>query len=129
MAKFRLSGKQKKELNRGNELQIVLPDGPWADGFDQEFLTDAALELLGIDSLALSRASAVRDVLTVYPLMNGTGLQAILGQLALSDPPPGVLSVRVEVVIVAIAKRRRVGSTYPPQWPGRVQLADGSVRP
>lgn len=125
--KYYLSNRQLKELERGNELSIVIP-APWYTLDGQSEIKEWARDMLDLPDPDGWIKSVSTGEVTVNPTKragNEDSLQMIIGEIENrpEDREPKPFSIQITVIAMRISKFRRPKSRYPHQWPGRIDLA------
>lgn len=136
--RYRLSGRQRKEIANGKLLRIALPypDQGIPGAQVHHDLSGAAPEAALIRwveqvlEVGVPHDIVYADILTVGvdPLVHSSGLAAVLGQIVNDRQPRWTVRILVVAVEIVPAHRAERG-VYPTQWPGSVELPDGRELP
>ncbi len=116
---YRLSGRQAKDLARGAQLAIVIPD---PDPEDRE-LDPLVYALDHLDVLPEQIHRTRRMLVPVSPSLSGPrtdGLTSVIGDIVPDDAPlpDDWLIYWVAVIEVTVRGRRSTGAAKQQQWPG-----------
>jgi hypothetical protein len=128
--RYLLSNRQLKEINRGNTIQVALPEPPICDSWEPSDFLDWDHEAMeGVSELIVKvEKCAVEVSVALQPSKSKPSLQGLFGMIVsvrifdCSD----WLFLSVNVVVVTI-RERTGGAIYPVQWPGNVRLRRGLV--
>lgn len=115
--KYILSNRQKKELENGKELLIVMPfpllNKQEAENLDlKKWVTDH----LEVDPKSVYHVYE-GHVRVMRSPASGAEIATQIGQICRGNPPPGTLTWPVRVIMAQLCARRWPRGEYPAQWP------------
>lgn len=125
--RYRLSNRQLKELRNGKRLQIAVPMDHLAS-LESDPVLDQLRRLLELPE-GCRVEECYPSLIVVSPLSRkGGGLGSVLGRIIRDDEDLPPWHILVDSIVAALVMRRPRG-TYPLQWPGSVELDDGTIVP